>query len=363
MLNRITLVGALLIAASACGTPVQDTADAKPVADPDAAVAGKADGLSNHFTTRMGELPMDDLVEGAIGYPDWFHGYTIDLEAGQTMQFTTWADAQGVVRLYGPARGESDRLRYGQPAVRSYAAPRGYRSQSEFTFEVEEGGTYMLVYGPYYVWDSDYELSTKCLGGCEVDPPTSECATHDDCGEGTFCRQLDWDADSGRECVPYEQEGDGCGGFVPPHMVRACSPELSCVFRPFIADAPGTCRNVATVDEIAANPTDYDGMRVSIDGYVNIGPAICTQMACTPDDPCCNSCGASQVLADTESAFDGIDLMKDGETMGCGGDSCDYVDNCGLDATGKTRVVGRVEVGGFGTTTLHIEEMTALEHL
>lgn len=341
-----------------------NTVEKKPSVDPDAELSGKADGLSNHYTEVMGELPLDDIVFGEIDYPDFFHGYTIELEAGQTVQFTTWADAQGLVRLYGPAGPNSSeqRPRFGRAAVRSATERRGERYQNEFTFEVDKSGRYMLVYGPYYVWQSDYELSTKCLDGCETEPDPDGCESDDECADG-WCRPTDFDSGEAR-CVPYVGEGEGCGGFAPPRYVDACAPELRCVYRPFVADAPGRCRNVVTVEELRANPDQWDGVRVSIDGVMNTGYAICTQMACTPDNPCCNSCGASQTLLDDASpgAREGLTLIQDGETLGCGGNNCNYQDNCSVE-DGEYRVLGVFNATRYGVGELTVEELTSLDHL
>jgi hypothetical protein len=47
----------------------------------------------------------------------------------------------------------------------------------------------------------------------------------------------------GRECVPFAAEGDYCGGFTPIWAVSRCAPGLECTDTPpFIADAPGRCR-------------------------------------------------------------------------------------------------------------------------
>lgn len=473
------MIGCALIIGVGCQAATTSSDDAKPTVDPDVELSGKADGLSNHYTTVMGELPLNDVVFGEIDYPDYFHGYTIDLEEGQTIQFTTWADAGGLVRLYGPGNETSRGLKYGRAAVRSHTSYRGDRHQAEFELDVEESGTYMLIYGPDYVWHSSYELSTKCIVGCDdvaeikvadvladpagydgkrvritgnvfagpafctllactpenpccnscgasqllsdgsgpnspgiglqqhgdrfscggdectvgsnctvddgrykvvgtvvvdrfetyidietIDAVTATCSDHSDCADG-WCRQTDWDNSSPSECVAFVGEGESCGGFAPPQYINACDPALTCVYRPFIADAPGRCRNVATVAELEANPAAYEGKRVSIDGYLNTSYAICTQMACTQENPCCNSCGASQKLDDHQLTTNGgLELIgADGGTYGCGGNNCDYADNCTVDEDGKVRVLGTLEVGEFGQLIFSVEEIEPLEHL
>lgn len=474
------LGGALMFGAVGCGEDDRtEPVDTKPVTDPDAQLTGKADHLTNWYTTLMGELPLNDVVFGEIDYPDYYHGYTIELEEGQVLQFTTWADAVGTVRLYGPALPDTrGRLRFASSAARERATRNGERYVSEFDFEVERPGTYMLLYGPDYVWHSKYEMSTKCIAGCDdgaeitvadiiSDPArysgrtititgnvlaepaictkmacteenpccnscgagqsvydgndplnekglalgqdgerlscggnectyadnctvesgryeitgevvlgrfenhfeiasmtrvTESCVDHDDCADG-WCRQKDWDTDE-KECVPFQPEGAHCGGFTPPHMAESCPPDLQCVFRPFIADAPGTCRRNVTVADITANPDAFDGLRVNIDGHVTTGPARCTRMACSEANPCCNSCGASQEISDVPASGQGISLAgADGSNFGCSGNECTYADNCDIevDSNVQYRVVGVVRKGDFGQLTLEVEEHLALE--
>lgn len=360
-MKKFLMIVCALLFVAACGadgdvdTPVGD----KPSANPDAELTGKADRLSNWYTEIRGELTAGEVVEGEIGYPDWFHGYTVELEAGTTQRIKVQASAEGLVRLYGPsyASYSNGRPYFTRAAVRTVTEEelRGYHV-AEFDFEVERSGTYLVVYGPRYVWNATYDVLAECAAGCEA---STDCASHDECTDG-WCRATDASSTS-RECVPYVGEGQGCGGFTLPHMQESCSPELTCVFRPFIADAPGTCRHNLTVAELEADPRTWDGVRVNVDGYINTEPAICTQMACGPENPCCNRCGAGQVLADDSSTFGStLGLEQNGETFGCGGDSCNYDQNCTVDPTGKYRVVGVFRAGQY-QNRIEVETYERLE--
>jgi len=67
------------------------------------------------------------------------------------------------------------------------------------------------------------------------------CNDDNDCNEGFWCRQLA-DSDS-KECVPYQQEGETCGGFVPAFLQKKCDPSLDCAdVPPLLPDLPGVCK-------------------------------------------------------------------------------------------------------------------------
>ncbi len=478
-MKKLLMIVCAVLFVAACGadgdveTPVGD----KPAANPDAELTGKADRLSNWYTEIRGELVAGEVVEGEIGYPDWFHGYTVELEAGTTQRIRVQASAEGLVRLYGPsiATYSNGRPYFTRAAHRGNTAEelRGYHV-AEFEFEVERSGTYLVVYGPRYVWNANYDVLAGCVAGCEVDTTVeslleepsrydgmqvnvqgwvnlgyvactrmactpenaccnrchgalnlhadegtrqggialteediryacsgdncnpeatcsvepgeyriggiftinqwgepsievtsreaiaSGCTSNDECTDG-WCRATDSTSNS-RECVPFVGEGESCGGFTLPHMYESCSPELSCVFRPFVADAPGTCRHNVTVAELEANPTEWDGVRVNIDGHIQNEPAICTQMACPPENPCCNQCGAGQVLVDGASATGAsLVLEQNGETFACGGNNCDYDQNCTVDPTGKYRVVGVFRTGQY-QNMIEVESYERLEY-
>jgi hypothetical protein len=70
-----------------------------------------------------------------------------------------------------------------------------------------------------------------CLSACESDA---------DCGDGAWCSPT---VDGGRECRPFQREGETCGGFTPTWAQLRCAPRLVCEpDPPLIVDAPGTCR-------------------------------------------------------------------------------------------------------------------------
>ena len=400
------LLTTLAVTLFACGgdqpTPAPD--DTKPAADPDQTLSGRADGLSNYWTDIVGSIEDNGVqYEGSIDYPSYFHGLTIELEAGDEITVDVTATAEGFVRLYGPGYGS--RPYFGAAKVRDYTF-----AETTFTYDAPSDGTYMIVYGPRYEWAADYTVTVhgalhngqcfaddecgadeycgdngvRCITApcdanfdickpkeaegswCDRDSvcsagavcmnnactvPTDECQTSADCND-EFCG---YNEDSSRVCKPYAPEGERCGGFVRPQDYEACSPEFGCLAPTFIADIPGYCGTAVTVAELLANPADYDGKFVAIDGYIGVGPAFCTLMACTPSNPCCNSCGASQQLYDDASQVggDGVALKENGSELGCGGNECTYMDNCDAEV-GNHWVGGWFSVGNFGTTSIDV---------
>jgi Cys-rich repeat protein len=128
----------------------------------------------------------------------------------------------------------------------------------------------MLVYGPSYVWEAEYSVTTTCTGclrpdeclsdadcgsgetcqpngaACITYPcdvaydickPAESCADSSDCSDG-FCG---WDAGGSRVCKPYRNEGESCGGFTLPEFRYECRPDLECKCTEPTCDAPGVC--------------------------------------------------------------------------------------------------------------------------
>ena len=87
-MKKLTMILMLSLFAAACGSDTP-TDDNKPTVDPDSQfVDSRADGLSNHYTTIMGKVDPMDQVNASIDYPDYFHGYLIELEEGAEMSFS-----------------------------------------------------------------------------------------------------------------------------------------------------------------------------------------------------------------------------------------------------------------------------------
>lgn len=92
-----------------------------------------------------------------------------------------------------------------------------------------------LVCGPCES-DKDCSFGQTCSDGkCQA-----ECFADADCGADSWCSPT---MDGKKQCKPFQQEGDWCGGFTPVWAQSKCAPSLICTDVPeFIADAPGICR-------------------------------------------------------------------------------------------------------------------------
>lgn len=389
----VTALACLMLVACSNGTEL-DSNGVKPQRDPDQGLVdnGKTDGLSNVYTEIVGTIDVPGKFAGSIGYPDWFHGVTVELKADSEVTISASTSAEGIFRVYGP----SHRTVFGRPLFRKpvFKTVTKDAGNGDFTattkLTVKEGGLYMLVYGPSYVWSAKYAF--------KVEPVALGCGSDADCKDGEFCNQVQCFAapcpaicqpkggvnafctaarmcqtglacinnhctqlpfggcesdadcvdgfcgyleDGGRTCKPYQQEGQTCGGFVPAHLFKQCSPELTCATRPFIADAPGTCALKVSVAELLGDPRKFDGHVVTLTGDVKAGLAFCTMMACSPQNACCNSCGSDQIIVDEGSSSTGGVRLRDanGKEYSCGGNNCTYADNCTVE-NGKYFVIG-----------------------
>lgn len=367
-MNTSTRAIALLASLALLACAQTPEPEAKPAADPDqATAAAKADGVSNVWTTIVGELPLDGYVKAPIDYPDWFHGYTLELQAGQSVLFDVAATEDGYARIYGPAVAWSNgEPLFGKPIAKGDTDPRDGAWGADVTLEIAETGTYLFLYGPKYTWEAHYTLTATCVGGCDSEvrcDGDDACAADEYCGHNgvvcfttpcdvaydickprepafawcdrdrvcadgyvcgpdstcvkpppaTGCETTDDCAEgfckcddmscTTRSCAAYSAEGEGCGGFVPANMVRMCEPELQCVAPMWIADIPGRCGVQVTVQQLLDDPKAWDGRFVAIDGFVANSLAYCTKMACSEANPCCNTCGAEQRVYDAELEY------------------------------------------------------------
>jgi|GEM_PF-2479963 len=254
----------------------------KPEADPDVATlsVGKADAVSNWWTTIAGSLELGGDLKDSIAYPDWFKGYTLELEAGQTVEFLVTATEEGWVRLYGPSHKTVDgQPRFKKALVKSYAVQGGHGElfASAFQVEVEEAGTYMLLYGPRYVWNATYKMKAECVGGCV---PDDACFGDDECGAGEYCGHngvmcITTPCDVSYDiCKPAEAEGAWCDRDAMCAEGTVCSPETSTCTAPKVP-GDGECETTADCAE----------------GFCGCVDAECSSRICKPWQTEGQSCG------------------------------------------------------------------------
>lgn len=177
----------------------------------------------------------------------------------------------------------------------------------------------------------------------------SDCVEDDECLPAGFCRNK---MGGGRECVPFTEEGDRCGGFTPSWAETRCEPGLACIpGTPLIADVPGWCGLIATPDQILANPASYEGRFVGVlAGWILGGPAACTRIGCPVTMPCCNMCNSGERLHQVNDALTpGIQLRDDmSMPFTCTGNECNTTETCTVEAGFEYRVVGTYTPGPGG---------------
>jgi|GEM_PF-1498289 len=123
---------------------------------------------------------------------------------------------------------------------------------------------------------------------------------------------------------------------------------FQCVYHPYgddICEAPAGYMD-GTAD-IINDPEEYAGEPTALTGTLELGPAYCTRMACSVDNPCCNSCGAGFKLN-----VPGGQVELD---IGCSGNECTYMDNCPYDDGETVTVWGEGQVL-FGAASLDVED-------
>lgn len=141
----------------------------------------KADGLTNWFVVEKGTLDLGATVTGLTSPKEWFHGYTIKLDAGTTLGLEAFGGGWGNLHLYMQGRNG----KYGAPVKRAYLAydakTQGYRAT--FAYTAKSAGVYLVVIGSYWSSNYKYEVVASCKGGCPVKPHCVEYETLDENGK------------------------------------------------------------------------------------------------------------------------------------------------------------------------------------
>lgn len=147
------------------------------------------------------------------------------------------------------------------------------------------------------------------------------------------------------QCLEYTR----CGAYGPGN---------SCAWEPTekyldCLDMVGRCgfatQDYITIDELFANQDKYNGTSVLIKAKPVVGLAMCTLMACSPANPCCNNCSAEFRLISTSSEYVSLNGSAD-FPVGCSGNECNYMDNCTpFDGSSEYYIRGDFSVGQYGS--------------
>lgn len=116
------------------------------------------------------------------------------------------------------------------------------------------------------------------------------------------------------------------------------------------SDADGRCSTVEHVSasRIAQDPGAYDGRLLVVEAPVYSG-VNCTDMACPPEDPCCNDCEGGYFFDVGTMRCDLIG--PEGETWECSGLECSVVCSPFGQFSRTDPMVGRLLLGTFTIQT------------
>ena len=89
------------------------------------------------------------------------------------------------------------------------------------------------------------------------------------------------------------------------------------LFTPSCTALPAV-RGYYTPGEVYRNAAALGGKTITVRGNIKIVSSFCTEVACPPDNPCCNSCYYHMAMPiDTNYS-----IWLTGENAGCRGNSC-----------------------------------------
>ncbi|MBI4818214.1 MAG: proprotein convertase P-domain-containing protein [Deltaproteobacteria bacterium] len=149
------------------------------------------------------------------------------------------------------------------------------------------------------------------------------CASAADCGPGQTCLQ--------------------------PQCIRAPCFSMCVADQPVIQDV--------SVADLLTNGAAYSGRVVRVSAEPTARSPVCTRIACSPSNPCCNRCSSSFSI--------GEEIMlttPGGEPMGCSGNECTVTAACEPFAArenGPYELTGRFELDASGGRRLYLDSFRA----
>ena len=353
-MNRILLVCiALGLAVSACADVATD--DTKQPASMPGQLdgAGKGDWRTNFYTDFRGEVRTDDTrfdtYDPARG--NYYQGYTVALEAGDTVDLRVGAVSRGfdaVMGVYGPQRPSGQ---WGGLIAANDDSPEGGTLNSYVRLEVEFTGNYLVLVREYNWNVGDLFVQVGCVAGaCEDVCQPVLCDLYCE-----FGNQIDTDGCEVCAC----NAAASCQWVTPPANVRCAGIQTfaqnpddnTCCEYPSPCNVPAewetfstaaACQGLAAEGEACSMYVTQcaDGLVCefqcpdgSNDPNCNLGinpsgfcaqPSVCQEGDTRPSDDGCNTCSCSggQWLCTERACIQECTTDADCMETGCSGQLC-----------------------------------------
>ncbi|MFH1978441.1 MAG: hypothetical protein ABIJ92_03885 [Candidatus Aenigmatarchaeota archaeon] len=87
----------------------------------------------------------------------------------------------------------------------------------------------------------------------------------------------------------------------------------------FVIVISGCTTGTYTIDHVIENADNLIDTKITVKGTSVAPSAVCTLIACTDEEPCCNDCGGRLSLEGEDST---LQLRKGGDPIECSGSNC-----------------------------------------
>lgn len=128
-------------------------------------VDGKADTLTRWFTEIKGDIDFNATIGGKTSYKSWFHGYTVDLGAGDEIAVKAAGTYYGLIRVYGPQKASGSWGSVKASSWINYDAAQQAFGGAISSFKAKAAGTYLLLVGSPWDPSYSYNVSVGCSSG------------------------------------------------------------------------------------------------------------------------------------------------------------------------------------------------------
>ncbi|MCC7383434.1 MAG: proprotein convertase P-domain-containing protein [Deltaproteobacteria bacterium] len=157
----------------------------------------------------------------------------------------------------------------------------------------------------------------------------------------------------------FEVQG-GCASDADCAATEQCI-QVQCIrapcFRTCAPRQPNPSYQTVTLAALQANPQAFDGRAIEVVATPALGNSVCTRIACSPANPCCNRCSAGYSIGGD------ISLTDAGEQgFGCSGNECNPAQSCNPSfgpEPGELTFRGTFHTGAFGAQRLAVDNFRA----